>query len=458
MKIAVIGTGYVGLVQGAVFADIGHDVICVDSLEEKIKSIENFCATGKGELPVHEPGLSDLVKINYDNGRLKFSTDIKKAVEDYSALFITVGTPTSSTGHPDLSYVYKVTEEIGDAINSCNGINHLIVLKSTVPVNTHKEVSSIIHKKTKKPFYIVSNPEFMAQGRAVKDCKQPSRIVIGAEDDIAVQHVRSIYHPIISRWNTPVEVMDNVSAELCKYVANAYLALQVDATNKFAELSRRLGGDWDKIKKAIKHDNRIGKFVHAGLGFGGSCFEKDVSALAKTMEEAELFSSAEWLEQAILKNDYQRKIMVNRIREYFSGKLDDKTIAIWGLSFKPDTNDVRGAASIPSIIELVADGAKIMAYDPAAIDAAKAELSKLLGCKPENKGIFFCSKKEDALKDSDALLITVEWPEFLSPDFEHIKKELKQPSIFDGKDLYDVSLIRKLGFDYFSVGRPDVKR
>ena len=455
MKLSVIGTGYVGLVQGAIFAEIGHDVICVDSLEDKIKSIESFCKTGVGELPVHEPGLPDVVKSNYDNGRLKFTTDLEYAVKNSSAIFITVGTPfDNNIGQLNMNFVYTVAEQIGNYLNADEP--KLVVLKSTVPVNTHKHVQDILSKKSTNKFHVVSNPEFMAQGRAVEDCRAPSRIVIGTDSEYAKQQMLSIYNPIIKKRNVSAKIMDNVSAELCKYFSNAYLALQVDATNKFAELTRVTGGDWRKIQESIKLDKRIGRFLHDGLGFGGSCFEKDVLALANTMDIYGLGISSVWLNKVIKYNESQRLVMADRIFDYFSPNQSGKTIAIWGLSFKPDTNDVRGAASIPSILELTNHEMNVRVYDPAAMSTAKLELENLL--KGDLTGITFCNKKEETLEGSDALLVTVEWPEFYSPDFSEIKAKLKVPAIFDGKDIYDLDLIRSLGFDYFSIGRPDVRR
>lgn len=457
MKLSVIGTGYVGLVQGAIFAELGHDVVCVDSLEDKIRSIVDFCSTGRGELPVHEPGLPDIVKTNYDNARLRFSTDLKKAVENSQAMFICVGTPTLPDGNPNMSYVYKVAEQIGDAMNYKDGIVKSVVLKSTVPVNTHKEVSRIIGSRTKNKCYVISNPEFMAQGRAVDDCRFPSRIVIGTSEDYATNLMKAIYFPLTKKRNVEIEFMDNISAELNKYFANTYLAIQIDATNRFAELTSRLGGDWNKIKHSIKLDKRIGRFYHAGLGFGGSCFEKDVLALSCTMEKEGLADSAEWLRDIIHYNQEQRVKMIPKIEDYFQNRIEGKTIAVWGLSFKADTNDVRGAASIPSIFSLVSKGAKIKAYDPAAAENARLELETLFNCNPEEKGITFCAKKEDTLKGSDALFIASEWTEFYSPDFSEIKASLNYPAIFDGKSIYDISSMKSLGFDYFSIGRPDVR-
>lgn len=458
MKLSVIGTGYVGLVQGAVFAEIGHDVICVDSLESKINAIENFCKTGKGGLPVDESGLPGIVKTNYDNGRLKFSTELNKAVEDSLAMFICVGTPMSDDGSCDMSYVYNVAEQIGDAMNYKAGITKLIVLKSTVPPNTYKEVTRILKSKTNNTFYVISNPEFMAQGKAVEDCRCPSRIVIGSDNKWAIERMQEIYHPIIKKRNVKIRITNNINAEISKYAGNTNLAVQITTNNKLARLTRELGGDWNEIKVILKDDGRIGHFVHQGLGYGGSCFEKDVLAVAHTMKKVGLQEECDWFQETINHNKKQRLLMVPRIKNYFENISGSKTVAVWGLSFKPDTNDVRGAASIPTIQSLAESGIAIRAYDPAAIANARSELELLLGCEPEKKGITFCHRKEDALKGSDALLITSEWAEFMSADLNEIKETLNYPAIFDGKDIYDIDLMKSLGFDYFSIGRPDVRR
>ncbi|MBI4447925.1 UDP-glucose/GDP-mannose dehydrogenase family protein [Candidatus Woesearchaeota archaeon] len=454
MKIGIIGTGFVGLTQGAVFADVGHEVVCIDCLEDKIASLKKFCSGKSKKFPIYEPRLPELVKKNYEKGLLTFTTNLEEAVKGSSILFIAVGTPEGADGRADLSAVKRVAQQIGQAMNykSEEEVYKIIVNKSTVPVGTAQLVKEIIKKETANKFDVVSNPEFLAEGRAVEDSLRPSRIVIGTDSQKATKIMREIYAPFVEQGH-PIYSMSNVDAEIVKYSSNTYLGLQIVLTNMFANLSREVGGDWSKIKKAITADARIGKFVHGGLGFGGSCFGKDIEQFIYTLKDNKI--DVKLLEEALKQNKNQKTVFMPRILEYFGYSIKGKTFAIWGLSFKPETSDMRDAASIPLIEMLIGEGAKIKAYDPAAMEEAKKVFS---GRSQIEDNLTYCKENYKALDGCDALIITAEWNEFKQPDFKKIKKKLKNPVIFDGKDIYQLEEMKRLGFDYFSIGRADVKK
>ncbi|MEK6816991.1 MAG: UDP-glucose/GDP-mannose dehydrogenase family protein [Nanoarchaeota archaeon] len=449
MKLTVIGTGYVGLCQGAAFAEEGHHVTCVDIDERKVKMLNDFCAGLSEELPIFEPGLDELIRSNSTKGRIMFTTNLKDSIEDADAVFITVGTPPKENGEADLTALRKVSEDIGSAINNSNKDYFIVATKSTVPVGTHKIVEEIISGKTDKQVDIVSNPEFLAQGRAVRDCLNPSRIVIGTGSERARKIMLDIYKPYQDQ-GFPIYLMSNVDAELHKYAANSYLAAQISLTNNFANLAKVAGGDWNRVKEGILADTRIGKFVNSSPGFGGSCFEKDVEQLTHTFEQYDVDCTL--LKEVLRQNKIQKQLLAKRIK----GKLGDlkgKTIAVWGLAFKAETDDMRGAPSIPLIEGLIEAGAKIRAYDPVAVNESR----KVFGNFEKKDSICYTEDKYSALEGSDALAIVTEWKEFVSADLTRVKQLLRQPVIFDGKDLFKSEEILRYGFYYSSIGKPDIR-
>ena len=403
MKICVIGTGYVGLVAGTCLAEMGNDVICVDKDTKKLSMLE------KGIVPIYEPGLDELIKVNVSEKRLSFSNDIKTAVEKSLVCFIAVGTPQGEDGSADLKYVYEVAESIGKALNGYK----VIVDKSTVPVGTAAKVSEIIKAQTKEDFDVVSNPEFLKQGAAVDDFLKPDRVVIGSNSQRATEIMQELYAPFL-RTGNPVIIMDVKSAEMTKYAANSFLAVKISYANEIANICEKVGADAEMVRIGMCTDKRIGKqFLFPGLGYGGSCFPKDVKALIKTAVDNECDYSL--LKCADDINKKQRQIFIKKIFSRFGENLSGKVFGIWGLSFKPHTNDMREAPSITIINELLAKGAKIKAYDPKAFDNAKLIF---------NDKIEYSKSAYDALKDSDALLLLTEWNEFRRPDFERIKSLL----------------------------------
>jgi len=433
MKIAVIGTGYVGLVVGACFAETGNDVVCVDKDPAKIRILK------RGKIPIYEPGLQELVQRNYELDRLSFTRNLADAVRQSEVIFVAVGTPTGEDGSADLKHVLAAAREIGAAMNGYK----IIVDKSTVPAGTSERVRDALASATSHPFAVVSNPEFLKQGAAVDDFLRPDRVVIGTADPKAAEIMRELYRPF-TRTGAPIMVMDPVSAELCKYAANAMLATRISFMNEVANVCELFGGDVDKVRQAIAADKRIGPaFLFPGVGYGGSCFPKDVKALIK-------FASAKKYRFRILQsvedvNELQKLRLLKRLDAHFGRSLKGKTIAVWGLAFKPRTDDMREAPAIPIIEGLLARGAKVRAYDPEARDVAR----RLFG-----KRIYLARSSYDALTDADALLVVTEWNEFREPDFRKMKRLLRQPVIFDGRNLYEPSQIRDLGFSYTSIGRP----
>ncbi|MBR6127103.1 UDP-glucose/GDP-mannose dehydrogenase family protein [bacterium] len=431
MRVSVIGTGYVGLVAGACFADMGNDVICVDNNEEKIKQLKN------GNIPLYEPGLEELVKSGVFDNRLTFSTDIDNAVKESQICFIAVGTPQDEDGSADLQYVMEVAKSIAKAMNGYK----VIVDKSTVPVGTAQKVTEIIKQNTTYPFDVVSNPEFLKQGSAVDDFLYPDRVIIGSDSDKATLIMQELYSPFF-RTGNKVIIMDVKSAEMTKYAANSFLATKISFMNEIANLCEKVGANAEMVRVGMSADPRIGnKFLFPGLGYGGSCFPKDVKALIKTGSEYGVDMSI--IKCADETNKNQRKLFIDKITNKFGKNLSGKTFAIWGLAFKPKTNDMREAPAITIINALLDMGAEIKACDPKALETAKL----IFGDK-----IQYYSTSYDAVENTDALLLLTEWNEFRRPDFERIKSLMKTPVIFDGRNQYDTDNMNENGFEYYCIG------
>ena len=431
MKITVIGTGYVGLVAGACLADMGNDVICVDNNIEKLNLLK------EGIIPIYEPGLEDLVKSNVRDGRLRFSSDLKSAVEESLVCFIAVGTPQDEEGACDLSYVISVAKDIAKYINGYK----VIVDKSTVPVGTAAKLTEIIKERTKHNFDVVSNPEFLKQGSAVDDFLYPDRIIIGSDSEKATAIMQEIYEPFLRTAN-PIIIMDVKSAEMTKYTANSFLATKISFINQIANLCEKVGANAEMVRIGITSDTRIGKqFLFPGLGYGGSCFPKDVQALIKIARENN--SDISILEAVHNTNVQQRLHFIKKIEKYFQNNLSNKTFAVWGLAFKPKTNDMRESPAITIINYLINQGANIKAFDPKATETAKNILPKK---------VIYAQNAYEACKDADALLLLTEWNEFRRPDFEKIKALLKEPVIFDGRNQYDADRLKEKGIAYFRMG------
>lgn len=444
MKIAVIGTGYVGLVAGACLAEMGNNVICIDNDEKKLEALRN------GIIPIYEPGLDELVKSNHQEGRLVFSDNLADAAVTSQIIFIAVGTPQSEDGAADLQYVKGVAKQIGEALENPNPAidkqkifdYHVIVDKSTVPVGTADEVTRIIKQHFKGDFDVVSNPEFLKQGNAVEDFLKPDRVVIGADSKKAEALMQELYSPFL-RTGNPVIIMDVKSAEMTKYAANSFLAVKISYANEIANICEKVGADVEMVRIGMCSDKRIGsKFLFAGIGYGGSCFPKDVKALINTANINGCDSSL--LKAADEVNNQQRQIFLQKILKHFNNNVEGRTFAIWGLAFKPNTNDMRMAPSLTIIKGLLEKGASVKSYDPKAISTAKDYFGD---------NIEYCSSAYDALENADALIVLTEWNVFRRPDFQLIKDKLKMPVIFDGRNQYDPIKIKKLGFDYYSVGR-----
>ena len=432
MKICVIGTGYVGLVAGTCLAEMGNDVICVDNNEEKLAQLKN------GIIPIFEPGLEELIKANVSEKRLSFSSDLKSAVEKSLLCFIAVGTPQGEDGSADLQYVCQVAESIGEAMNDYK----VIVDKSTVPVGTAEKVTAIIKSKTNHSFDVVSNPEFLKQGAAVEDFLKPDRVVVGSNSEKATKIMQELYAPFL-RTGNPVIIMDVKSAEMTKYASNAFLAVKISYANEIANICEKVGADAEKVRIGMCSDKRIGsQFLFPGLGYGGSCFPKDVKAILNTAKQ--YHCDYQMLEAADNINKLQRKLFVDKILKNFDNDVKGKTIAVWGLAFKPKTDDMREAPSITIINRLLEQGANIKAYDPKAIESAKFHFG--------NK-ITYTKGSYEALENAEALLLLTEWNEFRNPDFERIKTLMKSPVIFDGRNQYNNKNIEELGFTYYRIGK-----
>ena len=431
MNITVIGTGYVGLVAGACLADMGNQVICVDNNLDKLEKLK------KGIIPIYEPGLEELVKSNVLEGRLEFSADIESAVKISEVCFIAVGTPQGEDGSADLQYVFGVAESIAKAMNGYK----VIVDKSTVPVGTAEKVAELIKANTNYPFDVVSNPEFLKQGNAVDDFLSPDRVIIGSNSDKATQIMQEIYAPFFRTGNRVI-VMDVKSAEMTKYAANSFLATKISFMNEIANLCEKIGANAEMVRVGISTDSRIGnKFLFPGLGYGGSCFPKDVKALIKTGTEFGCDMSI--IKSADDTNKKQRKLFVDKIINKFGEDLTGKTFAVWGLAFKPKTNDMREAPAITIINDLLKRGAKILAYDPKATEEAKFYFQDR---------ITYAKNSYDALSNCDCMLLLTEWNEFRRPDFDKIKTLLKNPVIFDGRNQYNAERLKEKGFEYYQIG------
>ncbi|UCH48302.1 MAG: UDP-glucose/GDP-mannose dehydrogenase family protein [Betaproteobacteria bacterium] len=440
MNITVIGSGYVGLVSGACFADHGNDVVCVDLDADKINTLNS------GGIPIYEPGLEQLVTRNRDSGRLRFTTDVEMSVEHGSVQFIAVGTPSDEDGSADVRYVLDAARNIARHMDDYK----VIVDKSTVPVGTAERVEAVMQEELQRRgeqigFSVVSNPEFLKEGAAVEDFMRPDRIVVGSADEKAIAIMRQLYAPV-NRVHDRMIVMDTRSAELTKYAANAMLATRISFMNELANLSEKLGADIEKVRHGIGSDPRIGyHFLYAGCGYGGSCFPKDIKALQHSAGEYGMqLSIVDAVEKV---NRTQKQRILDKVRTRFGEHLDGKRFAIWGLAFKPNTDDMREAPSRVVINGLLARGASVCAFDPAAIDEAKHVLAG-------EKGISYAASPVDALDNADALIIVTEWKEFRSPDFDALKSRLKQPVVIDGRNLYDPGVMNDSGIEYLSIGRP----
>lgn len=439
MKIAVIGTGYVGLVTGTCFSDMGNDVWCVDVDASKIQNLK------EGIIPIYEPGLENMVKSNYELGHLKFTTDIAEALEHANICFIAVGTPMGEDGSADLHYVLEVAGQIGATMK-----HHMYVIdKSTVPVGTAGKVKAEIQKELQKrgsnlTFDVISNPEFLKEGTAVGDCMRPDRIVIGADNDEAFSVMEQLYKPYILNTENFIR-MDIASAEMTKYTANAMLATKISFMNEISNICEKVGADVNKVRRGIGSDKRIGySFIYAGCGYGGSCFPKDVQALIKTSEQYGHIPHI--LEAVETVNANQKLVIPRKVIERFGKDLTGFNFAVWGLAFKPDTDDMRQAASITIIKELTERGATVTAYDPKAVKEAQTCYLK------DNDKVTYVTSKYTALNDADAMILVTEWKEFRSPDMDEIKKRLKNPIIFDGRNQYDARELKKQGFEYYQIG------
>ncbi len=432
MKITVVGTGYVGLVSGACLADMGNQVLCLDLDAAKVRALD------AGKIPIYEPGLEPIVRRNRDSGRLRFSTDVAAGVAHGVLQLIAVGTPPGEDGAADLRHVLAAASAIGRHMDDYR----VIVNKSTVPVGTADKVSEVIsgvlnERKKKIQFSVVSNPEFLKEGAAVEDFMRPDRIIVGSGDERATALLRELYAPF-QRKHDRLMLMSVRSAELAKYAANAMLATRISFMNELANLAEVLGADIEEVRRGIGADPRIGThFLYPGAGFGGSCFPKDVKALQRIAEEAgRKLRVVAAVEQA---NEAQKHLLGDKIKARFGADLKGRRFAIWGLAFKPNTDDMREAPSLTLIADLLAAGARVRAYDPVA--------------RPDISGVEMAHSAAEALKDCDALAIVTEWAEFRSPDFSALKKNLKTPAIFDGRNLYDPAMVRSLGFEYFPIGR-----
>jgi UDPglucose 6-dehydrogenase len=433
MKIAVVGTGYVGLVLGACLAENGNTVACVDKDADKVATLR------QGKVPIYEPGLEEMVRRNHGEERLSFTTELPSAVQAAEIVFIAVGTPQGEDGSADLTHVLDVAGAIGRAMNKYT----VVVDKSTVPVGTAKRVHAVIAKETTQPFSVVSNPEFLKQGAAVEDFMKPDRVVIGVDpgDDRAGALMKELYGPF-TRTGAPIMMMDTASAELCKYAANSILASRISFMNEVANMCELVGADVDQVRRAIGADRRIGSsFLFPGVGYGGSCFPKDVKALIKSASDHGYdFKILHAVEAA---NHAQKERLVAKMLAYF-GSLKGKTIAVWGLAFKPRTDDMREAPAIVIIEGLLAQGASVRAYDPEATRTARS----VFGDR-----ITFCEKSYDALAGADALAVVTEWNNFREPEFAKMRELMRAPVVFDGRNIYSPENMRTLGFTYFSIGR-----
>ncbi|OIP03314.1 MAG: UDP-glucose 6-dehydrogenase [Bacteroidetes bacterium CG2_30_32_10] len=436
MKVTIVGTGYVGLVTGACFSEVGIDVTCVDIDKQKIDNLN------KGIIPIYEPGLDEIVDRNIKKGRLHFTTNLASSLDKCEVLFIAVGTPPDEDGSADLQYVLAVARETAKNMNDYL----LVVTKSTVPVGTASKVKNAINEELNKrnaqiPFDVASNPEFLKEGAAVDDFLKPDRIVVGLESERAEELMKRLYKPFTLNGH-PVIFMDIASSEMTKYAANSMLATKISFMNDMANLCEIMGADINMVRKGIGSDSRIGnRFIYPGIGYGGSCFPKDVKALIKTADENKY--NMRVLKAVEDVNDDQKSVLYNKLFKHFAGNINGKTIALWGLSFKPLTDDMREAPALVIIEKLVKAGCNVIAYDPVAMEEAKRKLGN---------SIKYASEQYEALKDADALLIVTEWPEFRFPDLIKVKSLLKHPLVFDGRNIYDRKEMIDNGFMYYCIG------
>lgn len=432
MKISIIGTGYVGLVQGACFADSGNNVLCMDVDEKKINNLK------KGNIPIYEPGLKELVKKNIQEGRLEFTLSLKTAVEQSDVIFLCLPTPQSENGAADLSHVLEVAERIAELLNG----RKIIVSKSTVPVGTADTLKQVFRAKKKYTVDVVSNPEFLKEGTAIQDSLKPDRIIIGSHSKRAIEVLKELYEPFV-RTGNPVLVMDERSAEMTKYAANAFLATRISFMNELANLCEDVQADIDWVRKGIGSDPRIGRqFLFPGVGYGGSCFPKDVKALIQTAKERN--REFKILRAVDAVNEQQKQILVKKLNKHFKNRIKGKTVALWGLSFKPQTDDIREAPSLVMIRTLLEAGVKVRVHDP----IANAAVKKVFDGK-----IAFFENSYDAVKGADALCVITEWNEFRTPDFAKMKNLMKQAVVFDGRNIYDPKEMKEMGFVYYGIGR-----
>jgi UDPglucose 6-dehydrogenase len=436
MRICVVGTGYVGLVAGAGFAEFGNDVVCADIDDGKIQRLL------RGELPIYEPGLEPLVKRNVKEGRLRFTTDVAQAVSDVDAVFIAVGTPPLPDGSADLSGVWAVARNVGQHATGFT----VVVDKSTVPVGTADRVMAILRESGPgKDFAVVSNPEFLKEGDAVNDFMKPSRVIVGTSDERARKILRHLYSPFV-RTNDRIQEMDARSAEVTKYACNAMLATRISFMNEMASLCTRVGADVTMVRLGMAWDERIGsRFLFPGVGYGGSCFPKDVKAIISTAEEHRL--SLQILKAVEQVNDAQKALLARLVLDHFGGRGEGLTIALWGLAFKPKTDDVREAPARAIADVLLAAGASLRLHDPVARGTFAAEL-------PPSDRVTYCESNYDAAAGADALLLVTEWPAYRRPDFRRIKQLLRQPVLFDGRNIWEPEFVREMGFHYACIGRP----
>ena len=439
MKVTLFGTGYVGLVTGTCFAERGNDVLCVDVDAAKVASLSD------GEVPIFEPGLEDMVQRNVAAKRLSFTTDANQGVQHGEVIFIAVGTPPDEDGSADLQYVLEVARTIGTHMQS----HKVVVNKSTVPVGTADKVHNAIaetlaERKSDLTFDVVSNPEFLKEGAAVVDFMKPDRIVIGTDDPVSARTLTTLYAPF-NRNHDKIVHMDVRSAELTKYAANVMLATKISLMNEMANLADRVGADIESVRIGIGSDPRIGySFIYPGTGYGGSCFPKDVKALINIADQHDF--SAELIGSVDAVNDRQKRVLFNKLSAHFDGDLEGKSFALWGLAFKPNTDDMREAPSRTIIDALLDAGATVKAYDPVAMDEARRIYAG-------TNGLELCEEREATLADSDALIVVTEWNEFMSPDFHAIKDTLKTPVVFDGRNLYDTEHLNSMGFQHYAIGR-----
>ncbi len=441
MKIAIVGTGYVGLVVGAGLAETGNDVVCCDIDDKKIARLND------GEIPIYEPGLAPLVERNLSEARLTFTTDVASAVRDSEIVFIAVGTPPGEDGSADLQHVLAVAETIGRNMPAA-GPEKIVITKSTVPVGTARKVRETIRRHTSRPVHVCSNPEFLKEGAAVQDFMRPDRVVVGVDSDYAREKLGELYAPFV-RTGNPVLFMDIASAEITKYAANAMLATRISFMNMIAGLCEAVGADVSAVRQGVGTDDRIGSsFLFAGIGYGGSCFPKDVKALVRTLRETGVDASI--LEGVERVNEAQKQRLLERVEEMYGADLSGRTFAVWGLSFKPETDDMREAPALTVVRGLVERGARVRAHDPEAKHEAERYFPDLLA----SGALSLCERNYDCLEAADALLVLTEWSPYRRPDFDRIRRLLAEPVVFDGRNLWEPEKMRELGFTYHSVGRP----